>query len=210
MLRKKREALEKTVFSAFKSTQNHSKSYIGHNIYPFREPTDNDDTMGSHGISSPYFNKTEVTNVLPLLGACPRSHISYGDAVSRLQVGDYVDAMLLCSEVEGVAKKWTACIVQDIQADQNIMTRNVKVAPLGSLTSGSAQWIAVEDSRLAPLHSHTISSTHLEMLKRRAEQNKIDRSFHETLVSELASEDLKKKCYSMMYSCMNLLTVLTI
>jgi|MDTB01.2.fsa_nt_gb hypothetical protein len=187
VLRVRREALEKSVFSAFKSTHIHSKSFMGHNVYPFRQPTD---SMGNQGTTPSFFDKTEGSNTLSLLGACPCSHVPHGEAVAHLQVGDYVDAMLSCSEGEGVTKKWTACMVRDIHTDQNILMRSVKVAPLGGLCAGNAQWMAVEDGRLAPIHSHTVSSNFLELLKRKAEQTKTERIFHEKMTFELAFEDL--------------------
>ncbi len=82
---------------------------------------------------------------LPLLGACLRQHIRFGDFVSGIQIGDQVEWL----SVHGI---WNQGIVTRFRFDGSIL-RHVKLHCAGSF-AGDCVWIAVEDSRIAPPGTH--------------------------------------------------------
>lgn len=175
-LEEKRESLQKSIYSLFKVSKNlRNRAHLDFNLHPLmplgatalRKESGPSDNMSSErrrkGNSSSALASAAIPRVNTLAG-CPKTHIPYGNALSNLQVGDLCDALLLISVTASV-KRWTICVVRQLDYEMNAELRNVKVSRAGANITGDSEWIAVEDGRITPLHTHTDPFEHMSKIR---------------------------------------------
>ena len=56
-------------------------------------------------------------------------------------------------------------MVRQLDYEMNAELRNVKVSRAGANITGDSEWIAVEDGRIAPLHTHTDPFEHMSKIR---------------------------------------------
>lgn len=177
-LEKKRESLQRSIYSLFKVSKNlRNRAHLDFNLHPFMPlgPTTHKEGSGPSGSLSSDRRKKGTSSRssaaprLNTLAGCPKTHVPHGDVLSNLQVGDLCDALLQFSVMASV-KRWTVCVVRQLDYEMSAELRNIKVSRAGANITGDSEWIAIEDGRIMPLHTHTSPSEQVSAMKDEEDQ----------------------------------------
>lgn len=182
-LEEKRESLQRNIYSLFKvmtTTNIRNKAHLDFNLHPLRTEGDDHEKAGDSidaisdtgSIVSDTSSGDGTSKMAPpsrrsapqllstkskALGGCPVTHIPHGNVLQNLQVGDLCDALLSIS-VNASVKRWTVCVARQLDFEGGAELRNIKLSRAGAGIVGDCEWIAVEDGRIMPLHTHTSPS----------------------------------------------------
>ena len=174
-LEKKRESLQRSIF-LFKVSKNlRNRAHLDFNLHPFMP-------LGPLltrrvAVLPEVYPVIDVKVILSIVGGSsfehsswvPQDTRSHGDVLSNLQVGDLCDALLQFSVMASV-KRWTVCVVRQLDYEMSVELRNIKVSRAGANITATV----VDRNRrrrIMPLHTHKPFRTSLCHERRRGPES---------------------------------------